>query len=176
MTMASPPRRGGHLQPVLHELDARLPLPFVGREPVLLRADRRVQVEQLQAVFIQPAADLLDLWPRVDEIGVPVVAPVDVGEAGIRDTAEIGRRIAPVDIGVVCSDGEHVVFLRHCESGIATKQSSYLVQVDCFAQSARNPVIREPVLHRCCSKAFIAASSRGRCTSYGSQLIHSPLR
>ena len=44
-----------------------------------------MQVDEPQAVLVEPLPYLLDLPPGVEEVGVPVVAPVDVREAGLGD-------------------------------------------------------------------------------------------
>ena len=62
-----------------------------------------MQVEQPQAESLQPAPDLRDLRITVNEVRVPLVAPVDMAEARIRNAAQIRLWTARA-CGIICGD------------------------------------------------------------------------
>ena len=106
-----PAQAMGHVDAVLDQLHPGLALVLHRGSPGLLHPVGAVDVVDPQAELLEPGLDLGQLRLLVDEIRVPVVAPVEVGEPGLRDAAQVGLRVAVADHvvrgdGLLC-DGEH---------------------------------------------------------------------
>ena len=81
------PKLGGKVNPIFDQFDASQTCIFVGRIPELFLTFRAMHIGQPQAIVTEPLANLGNLRRMIDKIGIPLMAPVNVGETDVGDGA-----------------------------------------------------------------------------------------
>jgi hypothetical protein len=96
------PKLRRKVNPIFDQLDTGQARIFVGRLPELFLTFRTMHIGQPQAIVTEPIANLGNLRRVIDKIGIPLMAPVNVGETGVGNSAQKGRWVALVCFEISC--------------------------------------------------------------------------
>ena len=85
-----------HIDPVLHEFDAGKSFIFERRHPILFWSNSPVKIEQVKSISRQQLLYLFDFPFGIEKVRALMVTPMNMREARLCNTLEVGRWVSPV--------------------------------------------------------------------------------